>query len=185
MSPAVVQIGVSIPVPPPFGPALQQARVGFGDPLADAIPAHVTVVGPTTVPVGDLPGVIAHLESGAARFGPFEVHLRGTGTFRPVSDVVFVQVVRGISECERLEAAMRSGPLAQDRRFHYHPHVTVAHDVPAAALDRAFEELAGFEAAFPVGAVTLYEHGADDVWRPVREIPLGPAADATAPGGAW
>jgi hypothetical protein len=42
---------------------------------------------------------------------PFEVHLRGSATFRPVSPVVFVPLVRGISECERVEAQVRSGPL--------------------------------------------------------------------------
>lgn len=167
-----VRIGVSILVPEPYGSGLQAARERVGDPMAGAIPAHVTIVGPTVVARADLPGVVAHLEAAAARFAPFVVQLRGTGTFRPVSDVVFVQVVRGISQCERLEAAMRTGPLAQDLRFHYHPHVTVAHDLPAEALDTAFDALAGFDATFAVGAVTLFEHGTDEVWRPVLAVPL-------------
>ena len=36
-----------------------------------------------------------HLAAVAARHAPFVVHLRGTATFRPVSPVVFVQVVEG------------------------------------------------------------------------------------------
>lgn len=168
-----VRIGVSIPVPEPYGSALQAARRAVGDPLAEAIPAHVTVVGPTVIEAEDLPDVVTHLEGAAARFAPFTIHLRGTGTFRPVSEVVFVQVARGIGECEGLEAAMRSGPLAQDLRFHYHPHVTVAHDVPPDALDAAYDGLAGFEATFPVDGVTLFEHGPDEVWRPVLAVPLG------------
>ena len=77
------------------------------------------------------------------------MHLRGSGTFRPVSPVVFVPLARGISECERLEAQVRSGPLARETAFPYHPHVTVAHDLDEAALDRAFDALAAYDAPLP------------------------------------
>lgn len=103
----------------------------------------------------------------------FDLHLRGTGTFRPVSPVVFVQLARGISELERLEESVRSGPLTRDLAFPFHPHVTVAHDLPEPALDRAFEELATYEARFPVWGFSLFEHGADAVWRPQRDYVLG------------
>ena len=99
--------------------------------------------------------------------------LRGTGTFRPVSEVVFVQVAQGIAECEQLERAVRAGILDQDLRFNYHPHVTIAHEVDADALDRTFDESAGFEATFEVAAVDLFEHGDDGVWRTVETFPLG------------
>lgn len=167
-----VRIGVALEVPEPFGPQLQAARAGFGDPLAAAIPPHVTLLGPTVVDVADVPKVDDHLAAVGRAHRPFTVHLRGTGTFRPVSDVVFVQVVQGISECERLERSVRSGPLLQELRFNYHPHVTVAHDVPDDALDQAFAELAAFEARFRVAALQVFEHGDDGVWRPVRAFPL-------------
>jgi len=168
-----VRIGVSIEVPEPFGSRLQQARGAFGDPWAPLIPPHITLLGPTVVEPAEMPVVHEHLTKVAASHDPFTVHLRGTGTFRPVSDVVFVQVVQGISECEQLEKAVRSGPLAQELRFNYHPHVTVAHDVPAEALDRAFDELASFEAVFPVPSIQVFEHGDDGVWRPATAFPLG------------
>lgn len=167
-----VRIGVAVQVPPPWGPQLQAARAGFGDPLADAIPPHVTIVPPTVLERDEVGAVDEHLRDVAARHAPFTVHLRGTGTFRPVSAVVFVQVVEGIAECELLERDVRSGPLEQELRFNYHPHVTVAHDVPDDALDQAFTELADFDAEFGVDAVQVYEHGDDGVWRPVREFPL-------------
>jgi 2'-5' RNA ligase len=167
-----VRIGVALQVPEPFGRALQQARADVGDPLAAAIPPHVTLLGPTVVDLGDVTQVDDHLAAVGRAHRPFTVHLRGTGTFRPVSDVVFIQVVEGISECERLERSIRSGPLAQELRFNYHPHVTVAHDVPDDALDAAFAGLAGFEARFLVDSLQVYEHGDDGVWRPVRSFPL-------------
>ena len=89
-----------------------------------------------------------------------------------MSPVVFVQLARGIGGCERLEQRVRSGPLARELPFPYHPHVTVAHDVADEALDRAFAELADYSAQFSVWGFSLYEH-VDGVWRPQRDFPLG------------
>lgn len=166
------RVGVAIEVPEPFGPELQRARRRFGDPLADLIPPHITLLGPTIVEPEAFEGVHAHLEGVVRDVPPFVVHLRSSATFRPVSPVVFIQVARGISECEALEQAVRSGPLAQSLRFNYHPHVTVAHEVPDAALDVAFAEMADYDASFTVDFISLYEHGDDNVWRPVRRFPL-------------
>jgi 2'-5' RNA ligase len=151
---------------------LQAKRASFGDPRADSIPSHVTLLPPTEVPDEELPGVVEHLESVAEQAHPFPMALRGTGTFRPVSPVVFVQVSRGLAQCEVLEKAVRRGPLRRDLDFNYHPHVTVAHHVPEDNLDRAFSELADFECTFVVEEFHLYEHGEDKVWRPVRSFGL-------------
>jgi len=172
---AQVRIGVAIAVPPPFGPELGEARRRFGDPQADAIPPHITVLGPSVLERDELDGAIEHLGKAAAGEAPFHVVLRGAGTFRPVSPVVFAQVAVGIAECERLEAAVRTGPLDFPLRFNYHPHVTVAHEVPDDLLDAAFDGMADYEATFRVDEVHLYEHGDDGVWRPVRGFPLGGA----------
>ena len=101
------------------------------------------------------------------------MHLRGSGTFRPISPVVFVPLVQGIGECERLEAAVRSGPLAREVKFPYHPHVTVAHDLAEDRLDRAFLDLASYDARFQVWGFSLFEKGKDAVWRPQRDFPFG------------
>ena len=42
----------------------------------------------------------------ASAHQPFTVHLRGTGTFRPITEVVFVTLAIGISDCERLAGAI-------------------------------------------------------------------------------
>lgn len=166
-------IGVSLAIPEPWGEQLQDWRASFGDPLARAIPTHVTLLPPTEVDPGALDAVEDHLRRVAARERPFPMILRGTGTFRPTSPVVFIQVARGIPDCERLEQAVRSGPLLRELHFPYHPHVTVAHHLPDTVLDRAFDKLAGYEAAFRVDAFSLYEHGDDQVWRPRRAFPFG------------
>jgi 2'-5' RNA ligase len=168
-------IGVSIAIPEPWGGQLQDWRASFGDPLARAIPTHVTLLPPTEVRDDALDAVEEHLREVAAAERPFPMILRGTGTFRPTSPVVFIQVALGIPDCERLEQEVRSGPLLRGLHFPYHPHVTVAHHLPDAVLDRAFEKLSGYEASFDVDGFSLYEHGADEVWRPRRAFPFGPA----------
>ncbi len=128
---------------------------------------------PFEVDDDDIPEVSEHLAAAAATVDPFTIHLRGTGTFRPVSPVVFVTVVAGISSCELLADAVRRGPLAVDLNFPYHPHVTIAHHLDDDTLDRAFDELAGFECSFAADTFFLYEHDASDGWAPTRAFGLG------------
>ncbi len=151
-------IGVSVAVPEPWGGELQDYRVRLGDPTAAAIPTHITLLPPIDVDDVLRPEIDDHLEAVAARTAPFVSHLRGTGTFRPVSPVVFVNVVEGIASCEVLASAVRQGPLAIDAQYPYHPHVTVAHRLPDELLDRAFEDLSTFACRFTVDRITLYEH---------------------------
>lgn len=52
-----VVIGVSVEIPEPYGSRLQDVRDGYGDPLARAIPTHITLLGPTEVDAAVLPGI--------------------------------------------------------------------------------------------------------------------------------
>ena len=168
------RIGVAIDIPEPWGARLTQRRAEAGDPQAAYTPAHVTLLGPTEVAGEALPAIERHLEKVAAAQQPFTIHLRGTGTFRPVTEVVFVTLAVGISECELLAEAITSADdIDRDARFPYHPHVTVAQDVPPEQLDAVFEDLAGFSAKFPVASFTLFSHGGEGPWRPRRDFPLG------------
>lgn len=168
-----VTLGVAIAVPEPHATVLTGWRRRVGDPQADLIQPHVTLLPPTRADPIMLDQIDKHLNEAAAERAPFVMHLSGTGTFRPVSPVVFIQVARGVADCELLEKAIRTGPLDRDLDFHYHPHVTVAHDIPDAALDLAYDGLSDFVARFPVRQVTLYEHRADGGWHRRREFNLG------------
>jgi 2'-5' RNA ligase len=169
-------IGVAIAIPEPYGSQLQEMRASFGDPLADSIPTHVTLLPPTELEGIGLDAITEHLDKVAVRHHPFQMWLRGTATFRPVSPVVFVQLSTGIGECETLERDVRDGPLGgRELDFPYHPHVTVAHHLPDDVLDEAQLRLAGFDCRFVVSGFQLYLHGADRVWRVARDFWFGPA----------
>ena len=163
-------IGVAIAVPEPFGEELRNHRASFGDLQAAAVPTHVTLLPPTDVDAAALGRVEEQLERVADKHHRFDMHLRGTATFRPVSPVVFVVVSQGISECELLAESVRQEIGGAYQRFPYHPHVTVAHDVSDEALDLAYDTLANYEARFSVDAFALYVHDELSGWVCEREL---------------
>ena len=143
------------------------------------MPTHITLIPPTEIDDDAVTVVEEHLAKVADDGSAFAVHLRGTGTFRPVSPVVFISLVQGISQTEQLAAAVRSGPLDVDVEFPFHPHVTVAHHLTDEQMDRAFDELAEFECSFDVTSFHLYVHDDAEGWRPTRDFALqrGPGDD--------
>lgn len=167
------EFGVAIGLPEPIHSELVGWRERLGDPNAADIPPHITLLPPTALHDDALAEIEEHLREVAAGEEPFDVHLRGSSTFRPVSPVVFVPLAMGISGCERVEAKVRSGPLARQLNFPYHPHVTVAHDVGEELLDEAFRALSSYDASFCVWGFTLFEQGPDKVWRPQRDFLFG------------
>ena len=169
-------LGVVVPIPEPWSQLFVDWRAKVGDPQATSVPPHVTLLPPTEVPLADRPVISAHLAEVAANHPPFNMHLSGTGTFAPVSAVVFVAVARGIGNCELIANDVRRGPLARSLSYPYHPHVTVAHDVPADMLELAYSGLADLSAEFRVDAFTEFEQTTTGAWVVAREYPLtGPS----------
>ncbi len=177
-------IGILLAIPEPYGGELRARRAAYGDPQAAIVPTHVTLLPPTDVDAAAVPDIERHLASIAARGRPFTMRLRGTGTFRPVSQVVFVQVVQGLLECVELEAQVRAGVLERALQFPYHPHVTVAHDLGDEALDAAQADLADYDAQFPIDGFVLYQQESAGPWRTVRSFPF-PSAPRTAAVGSF
>ena len=128
---------------------------------------------------------------------PFRVGLKGTGSFRPVSPVVYLNLVDGFDECVRLHQKLQLGPLERALPFPYHPHITVAHDISADGMDQAQETLQDFEASFPVSSMGLYEHDSSGVWQLREELGFGGKPEThgsrkrqnlsppNAPGSGW
>ncbi len=169
-----ITIGVALPIPEPFLGELGAYRERFGDPLAHAIVAHITLVPPTQVVDEDhLAAILDHLRERAADLEPFDMVLAGAGTFRPVSQVVFVPVEQGEPEIRAAEAMIRRGPLDRTLSFPYHPHVTVAHDLDEEWLDQAYAAMTTYRAAFTVDRLALFVQRQDSVWRLSVVFPFG------------
>jgi 2'-5' RNA ligase len=170
--PGTAVLGIVVPVPEPWAQLLVDWRSKVGDPQASVVPPHVTLLPPTEVPLSRRPAIAAHLAAVARSHPPFDMHLSGTGTFQPVSDVVFVTVARGIGNCELLANDVRTGPLDRTLSFPYHPHVTVAHDVPVDMLELAYSGLSDLSAEFRVDSFTEFEQSEGGAWTIAREYPL-------------
>ncbi|WP_375480659.1 2'-5' RNA ligase family protein [uncultured Jatrophihabitans sp.] len=168
-----VTVGVAVAIPQPHASVLAKWRRLVGDPVAGLVFPHVTLLPPTPVPAGSLPDIEQHLSVAAKTTQPFVMHLAGTGTFRPTSPVVFVQVATGVSDCELLEREIRDGPLARELEFPYHPHVTVAQELADDRLDEAYEGLQDFVARFTVDRFVLFYREPGGRWDWRSEFPLG------------
>ncbi len=168
-------VGVILGFPREVAQELQQWRASFGDPMAEVIPAHITLV--TTTPAQDWEATREHVRDVARRQAPFKITISGTGSFRPVSPVVFLKVEDGFEECVGLHEQLQTGPLERDLPFPYHPHVTVAHDVAPESLDEAETVLKNYTATFPVVSMGLYEHDDNGIWQLREELDFGGDAD--------
>jgi 2'-5' RNA ligase len=173
-----VSVGVILGFPPEVAEELQRWRASFGDPLADVVPAHITLV--TTTPTQDWEATREHVREVARNQSPFMVTIAGTGSFRPVSPVVYINVEDGFSDCVDLHEKLQQGPLQRDLPFAYHPHVTIAHDVAPESLDEAETVLKSYRATFPVVSMGLYEHDADGIWQLREELDFGTETDNDA-----
>ncbi len=169
------RIGVAVPVPPPLDAVLAACRASTGDPMAWSIPPHVTLVPPQEVADRALPQVAEHLSRVARCAEPFVIRLLGTGTFRPVSPVVYLALGEGAEQVTALEGTVRAGVLDSERAFPFHPHVTLAHGVDEEHLDRVAAEMADFDVSFEVSSLRLYRYGSDATWQALSDHPLGGA----------
>ena len=166
-----ISIGVILGFPAEIAEELQRWRASFGDPMAGVIPAHITLV--TTTMTQDWEATRSHVREIAGRQEPFNVTIAGTGSFRPVSPVVFLNVEDGFGDCVNLHQQLQSGPLERELPFDYHPHVTVAHDVAPESLDEAEAVLKDYRATFPVASMGLYEHDDNGIWQLREELDFG------------
>lgn len=148
-------LGVLIAIPEPWVTELTEARRQAGDPVADRVPAHITLIPPIAVERDQREDVVRHLQRVASYFSAFRVSLRGTGSFLPTSPVAFLNVDAGREECAALADELRSGPLDFSLRFPYHPHVTLAQGLDVDVLNRVQMEWAPFEASWMVPGFRL------------------------------
>ena len=163
-------IGISLEIPEPYGAELRSRRASYGDPQAEFVPTHVTLLPPTEVDAEALPEIAEHLAKVAGTTAPFAMRLDGTGTFLPISPVVFVQIAQGLTQCVALESKVRDGVLERELQFPYHPHVTVAHDLDEPRLQFAMRDLADYAAEFDLDRLRLYEQCPEGGWQVLREF---------------
>ena len=173
------RLGVVALLPQPLAAHVQAWRVAMAEPFRDAIAPHLTLVPPQQVPRERVDDAVALVDRAAAAVLPAQVTLEGTESFLPDSPVAYLRVGRGAGALAALERRLRASPLA--RRTHpFHPHVTLAQDLPAPDIRRVVADLAGFRASFTLDGVWLMVESGR-TWRGHHLARLGGTAAGVLP----
>lgn len=169
-APHADSLGVIISMPPELAAELGQWRARYARPGDPVVDAHITLVsGRARGLWSDAADYVRKVAKGAS---PFTVSLRGTGTFAPVSPVVFLNLVTGEDECIELHEELLEGPVEHLLDFEYRPHLTIAHDLDPETMLKAETEMANFAADFSVQSLGLYNF-VNGAWNLCEELSFG------------
>lgn len=107
--PGQVYAGVVIRLPEPTGQELQDWRASFEDSPAAGVSPHITLM--ISESRGEWDRLVEHVRRVLAEWEPFHLEIHGTGTFRPVTPVVYLDVERGREQCLALHRALRGSGM--------------------------------------------------------------------------
>lgn len=167
--------GVYIALPEPYENYIRNCRINHGDSLASLCPTHITLLPPTAINRLDLINFVTDLKNMAASFRPFWVKLDGVSSFKPVSNVSFINVVKGNKNCASINNEILSFNSLRglDKRFDYHPHVTIGHGISQENLDVLEKKFKNFTASFICSKICVDILDTDGSSRTVAILPLG------------
>ncbi|MEO8593420.1 MAG: 2'-5' RNA ligase family protein [Candidatus Solibacter sp.] len=115
----------------PLGPFLDDLRLKL---VPGCNPhAHVSVLPPRPIAV-DWTVASEQVRECAENWDPFEVTLERVRIF-PVTNVIYIELGKGATEMFQIHDAMNSGVLGFNEPFVYHPHITLAQEIPAEQVD--------------------------------------------------
>jgi hypothetical protein len=139
--------------------------------------AHVSVLPPRPLAV-DWTLASQQTRSLMDGWAPFEIELSSIEIF-PVTDVIYIEVNAGAAELRRMHGAMNAGTLEFQDPFPYHPHITLAQELPreqVAATNelacRRWQEFRGPK-RFPAERATLVQNTLHNLWIDLMEYSLG------------
>jgi len=169
-------------VPDPLGRFLDELRRSL---VPGCNPhAHVSVLPPRPL-AGDWQVAREQVRALAESWTSFDITLSGVSIF-PVTNVIYIELGQGADEMHGLHAAMNSGALHFDEPFEYHPHITLAQEIPgekihetgarARAMWDAFEGPRTFRAE----RAAFVQNTLGNCWIDLAEYSLGPAGDLVA-----
>ena len=142
--------------------------------------AHVSVLPPRALSV-DWRKATDQLRAQAETWRPFDVELTTLGIFR-VTDVIYLEVGGGAAELRRMHESTNADALAFNEPFEYHPHITLAQDIPHGQVPevydlarRRWEEFRGVR-SFRAERAVFVQNTLGNVWTDLADLPLGSLA---------
>ncbi len=142
--------------------------------------AHVSVLPPRPLAV-DWRTASEQVRASSQSWDAFEVELTCLDIFR-VTEVIYLEVGAGARELRHMHEALNSDALAFQDPFPYHPHITLAQEVPHervaevfALARRRWEEFSG-PRSFRAERAVFVQSTIRNVWLDLAEFPLGSVA---------
>jgi 2'-5' RNA ligase len=139
--------------------------------------AHVSLLPPRPLAV-DWPVASEQVRAVLDRSSPFEIELTSIAMF-PVTDVIYLEVGRGAEELRQVHQAMNVGSLEFEDPFPYHPHITLAQELPLGKVaatselaHRLWQEYAG-PRRFPAQHAAFVQNSLGNSWIDLAEYSLG------------
>lgn len=139
--------------------------------------AHVSVLPPRSLSV-DWQMASSQARSLIEGWAPFEVELSAIDVF-PVTNVIYLEVGAGARELRQMHAAMHRTDLAFEEPFPYHPHITLAQEIPADRVvevrelaQRRWREFQG-PRSFRAVRATFVQNTLTNCWIDLDEYSLG------------
>ncbi len=139
--------------------------------------AHVTILPPRPLH-SDLKETIRQIVEGSRNIPPFRVETGEIQVFKE-SHVVYLGIAKGVSELREFYRLLNRGPLEYLENFPYHPHITIAQNIPPDQAPRlaaaAREKWAAYcgPRGFVVSSLSFVQHVAPGIWTDVATVPVG------------
>ena len=179
--PAEVQLNIFalvIYVPDPLGRFLDDLRLELAPGCNPH--AHVSVLPPRPLAV-EWQAASGQARALAEGWAPFEIELTGLRIF-PVTNVIYLEIGAGAADLRRMNAAMNSGALEFQEPFPYHPHVTLAQEIPPQEVQavhelarRRWKEYRG-GSVFRAERTVFVQNTLDNCWLDLAGYSLGAVA---------
>jgi 2'-5' RNA ligase len=162
-------------IPDPLARFLDELRVEL---TPGAKPrAHVTILPPRPL-YNDLKDAVRQMAEESRSVHPFRVEMGEIQVFE-ASYVVYLEITHGANELRELYSLLNRGALAYKENFPYHPHITIAQDIPPEEAPRlaviAKKRWASYQGprGFSVTSLSFVQHVAPSIWTDVAEVPIG------------
>jgi 2'-5' RNA ligase len=142
--------------------------------------AHVSVLPPRPV-AGEWQAAAGQARALTQGWAPFEIELAGLQIF-PVTNVIYLEIGAGTADLRRMHAAMNTGALEFQEPFPYHPHITLAQEIPHQEVEaihelaqRRWKEYRG-SSVFRAERTVFVQNTLDNCWIDLAEYSLGAVA---------
>jgi 2'-5' RNA ligase len=139
--------------------------------------AHVSLLPPRPLAV-DWTVAADRVRTVLSGCAPFEIELAAIGIF-PVTNVIYIEIGGGAPELRQVHQGVNTGPLEFQEPFVYHPHITLAQELPreevAATTElaqRLWREYTG-PRRFAADHAAFVQNSLGNCWIDLAEYSLG------------